>query len=117
MSSNPVFAYKANATVDGDKVGTARKKREEFRRAAISAYVVMVIMQFLDRAWPWSREQLEEMADFYPRMAESDCEVLLPLAQGSIDKKRRVVVRRIVVKTLYSPLRAFAAVLSTVSIN
>lgn len=50
VSSCMVLAYMANTMGDEDKVGTAGRRRAGFLRVAIVDHVVMVIMQFLERA-------------------------------------------------------------------
>lgn len=91
VPSNPVFAYKATAMVGVDEVGTERRKLDVFLRVSISDHFVTVIMQFLERDWPWSRERLEIMTDFYPRMTESGCCVFFLLPPGAINKVRCAV--------------------------
>lgn len=57
-----------------------------FLRVAIANHVVMIIMQFLERALPWSREQLKDMPDFDPQMVAIGRGVLFPSPPGVIDR-------------------------------
>lgn len=65
--------------VDVDEGATAGKERDVYLRAAIADHVVMVLMMFLEHAWPWWSEQLEDMLDCDPHMAESERGVLILL--------------------------------------
>lgn len=73
--SSPVFAYKVNAMVDEYEAGTAGKQQIVFLLVAIADPVVMVIMRFMKRARPWSRERLENMSHFDPQMGKIGSDV------------------------------------------
>lgn len=52
VPSGTVFAYKVNAMIE-DEEGRAGAKQDVFPRVAVADRCEMVIMQFLERAWPW----------------------------------------------------------------
>lgn len=91
-----MFATKVNATVEVDEEGRVGVKRSVFLRVAAAVHCVMVIMQVLERAWPWSSKRLESIPDFNTRMAESGYGDLLLLSPGAIESVRRAGVRRVV---------------------
>lgn len=91
-----MFAYKANAMIDGDEEGRTSGQIDVFSRAAVADHCGIVVMQFLEREWPCSSERLEVMHDFDPRMIESRRGVLFPFSPGMIERVRRVKVHRIV---------------------
>lgn len=51
VPSSPVFSYKSNAMVDADGTGTTGKDRDLFMQVAMANHVIMMFMQFLERAW------------------------------------------------------------------
>lgn len=77
----------------------------------------MVIIYFVECAWPCTTEHLEDMTDYDSWMVESGRSVLFPFPSEIIDKVRRVKVRRIVLGIRYSPVRALAAILCLCGIN
>lgn len=103
--------------VDVDVDGTAGRELDLYLRVATANLVAMVMKQLLKLTWPSSSERLEDMPDFDPQMAESGRGVLFLLHSVGIDRVRRVGIRRIVSGIRYALMRAFAAVLCTVSIN
>lgn len=103
--------------VDEDCVGTAGMQGAVFMCVAIAGHVVVVIMQFKTRTWPWLGKWLDYMPDFDLRTVESVCRVLLSLPLGVVDRVQRAGLHRIVARTLYSPRRASVAVIRTVSID
>lgn len=68
-----------------EEVGAAGDQRNVFLRAAIANHVVMVIMQLMDHAWPWSMKRLEDMPDFDLHMMESERGVLFRLPPSGIE--------------------------------
>lgn len=67
-----ISAFKPNAMVDVDEAGTAGSGRDPYKQVALADHVVMVIMPILACAWPWSNEQLEDMADVILVCAKAD---------------------------------------------
>lgn len=88
-----------------------------FLRLALADHAVIVIMQFLQRAWLWSRELLSDMPNSDMQMLESERNVPFLLLAVVIGRLRSVVVRRIVVEARYSPELPFAVVSCTVLID
>lgn len=116
VPSSPVFAYKANMMVDIDDAGTPGAKKERYMNVALADHTVMMIMQFLQLAWPWSRDRIVDIPGYDPRMAEGGRGLLFPLPEGIMERVRRVGMSRIVSGTRYSPVRALAAVMCSLSI-
>lgn len=102
--------------VDVDVDGPAGREQDVYLRVTIANHVFMVIMHFMERAWPWSKNRLECMPNFDLQMVESRRGVLFPLLPGAVDGVRRGSVRCILSRTRYSPVRALLAVLCTISI-
>lgn len=50
VPTRPVLAYKENALVDVDEDGTMSIEKNVYLQVAITGHVVMVVMQFLERA-------------------------------------------------------------------
>lgn len=90
VPSSSVFAYKANVMVDEDELGTAGRQRDVFLRVTMPDHVVMAVMQFIKRAWLWSRRRLEDMLACDPWMVESGHGALFPLSPEVIDRVRQV---------------------------
>lgn len=55
----------------------------------IAIHVVMVIMQFMERTWPWSSEWLEARPDYDPQVVVSGPCVVFPLPRMVIARVRR----------------------------
>lgn len=70
VPSCPFLAYEVNAMVGMDEEGRTSRIRGVFIRVAAACHCDMVIVQFLERAWPWFSERLETMPDFDPQMIE-----------------------------------------------
>lgn len=115
VPSSPLYAYKSNATVDDD-TGTPGKRNELYTEVALADHTVMVIMQFLKRAWPWSRDRIEKIPGYDPRMVEGGHVLLFTLPERIAERIRHVGINRIVSGTRYSPVRALAAVLCSLGI-
>lgn len=73
--------------------GRAKRKRDMHTQVAIADRVVMVTLQFLERAWPLSRKPLEGMPDSDPRMVKSGRGVLFALSMRVIKRVRCVGIR------------------------
>lgn len=83
-------------------------------QVAAGNYVVTVIMQSLDRTWPWSKKLLKDMPDYDLRLVDTERGVLLALPAGFIERVQRVGIHQIVSGTRCSFVRASAAILCSV---
>lgn len=90
MKSSPEFAYETNAMADEYEEGRPGVDRDMFVRVAVADHCIIVILQFLERAWPWLSKRLESMLDFDSRMIKCRRGVLLPLPVGVIERVCRV---------------------------
>lgn len=117
VSISAVFAYKAKEMVDVNEEGRISGKRDVFLRVDVVDHCVMVIMEFLKRAWPRSSEQLKAMSIFDPEMIESRHGVHFPVPAEVIGSVCLVVVRQIISGTRFSPRRAFATIVRACAIS
>lgn len=62
-------------------------------------YVVIVVMQCLERAWPWFKKRLEDISDHRPQMVETGRGVLFALPPEVIDRVRRLGTHRTLLGT------------------
>lgn len=76
--------------VDVDEEGRIFRERDAYLQVFVADHCVMVIIQFLKRAWPCFCECLENMPDLDPRRIESGQGILFPLPPGAIERVRRV---------------------------
>lgn len=70
--SSALFWFGSNATVEFDGAGTTGKEQDVYKHAATAYYTVMVIMQFLESAWPCSKERLAYMPDYDLQTSDSE---------------------------------------------
>lgn len=117
MSTSLVFAYKANAMITVDEDVAMSIEWDVYLGVAIGDHVLIVIMQFTERARPWSSEGLEDVPKYIPWMVESVRGVLLTLSRRVIDRVRRVGLRRVVSGTRHFPVSVLAAILCSYGIN
>lgn len=108
---------KPNAFIDVDDEGRVGAERDISLRVVVADHCEMVIMEFLERTWPWSSERMKSMPEFDLRMIECGREVLLSLPPGVVVRSRRVGIRRVASETRYSPARALAAVVFACATN
>lgn len=85
IPTKPVFASNANVMVNMDEDGKVSIERDVNLQVANADHVVMVILQFMEGAWPRSSESLENVPDFDLRMAKSRRAALFPFPHGVVD--------------------------------
>lgn len=51
---------------DFDEADMAGKARDAYMHVATAYFVVVLLMQFLERVWPWSRKRLENVPHYDP---------------------------------------------------
>lgn len=83
---------------------------------ALADHAIMVVLRFLERAWPWARDRLEKVLGYDLRMAEGGHGLLYPLTGGIANRIRRVGINQIFSGTRYSPVRALVAVLCSLEL-
>lgn len=111
-----MLAYKANGMVDVDVEGRVSVQGDVFLRVVAADYCNVVIMQFIERARPWSSNRMESMLYSDLRTIESSRGVLLPLPSGVIKRMLRVGVCQFVLGTCYSPTRALVVLVCACAI-
>lgn len=94
-----------------DGAGTVGKEPYAYMQVDVATTIVMVVMQLLERAWPWLKAHLIDMLDYDPQMGETERSVLVLLPTRVFEKERRVGVSGIVSGTRYSPVRALSLIL------
>lgn len=100
--------------------GTKRVQQEGSEPCPCGVFVaepvVMVVMEFLERTWPWPMEHLEDIPHYDPQMSEIGRGVQCFLPAGVFHKLRHVGISRVVLETRYFPVRAFPAISCSVSV-
>lgn len=72
MQTSPLYAYNASAVVVVDYNGAVGIEHDVYLRVAITVYVVTIIMRFMEGAWTWSSERLEDRPNSDLQMVKSE---------------------------------------------